>query len=221
MLQSFFNLGFGTSLAISYRGIRSRNFFTRKEKNMNKSLLSSLAIIFFFSFALSNIAHSQVNNVECTVKSSQDEPDGGLSGFHSLRFKIEQYNRNINRSCLEKIFFELFKKFNIVAKDTFTIDQTNDDDYDGDGNNLILGGPLADVVIDGSQLEKDQCVFEIYSDNVKLSYLTIRVWDADYAICDHGSGNEISNVNIIETKPTFKIPYPFRKVPMVSLPPQG
>ncbi len=138
----------------------------------------------------------------CTVVSSSDSVDN----FSSLRRKIEQgFNRSSQRMCTESIRFNAGSEFNIQAEDTYTIQTPADTDTNGDGWGLKIFGNGSDVVIDGALLEHDQCVFEVWNDDIQMSGLTIRVWDKDFAICDHGQGNDFSAVTIIETKPHLKL----------------
>jgi hypothetical protein len=141
-------------------------------------------------------ARSDVDNTKCFVNTSSDSIDN----FHSLRRKIANYNRTTNRMCTEKILFLAFQEYDIVTQETLVIANPTDNDFNGDGWDLSLSGTWADATIDGTKLPRNHCVIEIHSDNVVIRDITIKVYDKDFAICDYGSGNDFSDVTVIQTK---------------------
>lgn len=140
-----------------------------------------------------------IKATECTVNTQED--DAGSPHPRSLRGSLLYgYNRQgTGRACTEVIKFYAGVDFKIKPQAPLVIDNENDVDSDGDGNNLLITkGDANSVTIDGTDpsYSEDNCVVDVKNNKVKISGLTIKAKKRDKALCgqDLASG---SNVTII------------------------
>ena len=153
-------------------------------------------------------ARATVDNTTCTVLSNSDSVDD----FNSLRRKIEQgYNRDNYRMCTEKVDFGGSQNYTIKLQGTLLLHNENDLDCPagpgkpavcGDGWGFILDGTTASsVLIDATGLAEGTCAIRLQGNRISLRGFKIRVNKRESAICDEGSNNDTSGVEIETANP--------------------
>ncbi len=131
------------------------------------------------------------DNTRCHLLSAQDNPED----INSFRYKIEHgFNRENDRMCTDAIEFETEGE---VVELKSTLRFTNAADGDGDNctshddpYNLIVAGN--GTVIDATQIDPDQCVFELKNSGAHFQDMVIRTKNPEKVFCDEGKGNTYS-----------------------------
>lgn len=160
-------------------------------------MLVFLFLLIFWATLLPSpyaIADSDFNY--CWVQSSSDE----ASEYHSLRSIIEN-NFNKDSFCRSTVFFEKNKSFYIKLQKSLTLRNTSAQDYDDSGMVFALTGHQSGgVVLDGSELEGDDCVLNIDVNTqegpVLIADLTLRVKKVAKAICAANENVEVITHNL-------------------------
>ncbi len=185
-------------------------------RHLIRRALCLLGLILSFSWTQGVLG--VVDNTTCWVLSSSNS----AADFNSLPRKLlEGFNRDIHRACTEKIAFQEGKEFSITLSETLAI--ANREDLDcppgpgkpavcGDGWGLIVDGtPALSVTIDATKLPEGTCALRLAANRVLLTGFAIKVKRAEDAICDEGSNNDVSGVEILpelEPPPPSSSPSP-------------
>lgn len=184
------------------------------------------AVLFACFAGAAGSAHATVDNTTCVVLTNSDSAED----FHSLRRKMDEgFNRDRHRACTEWIHFGNEKEFHIRL--TRTLEISNESDLDcsagpgkpavcGDGWGFILDGTTSpSVTLDASGLPEGTCALRLQAHRVLVKGLRIIVHRAQDAICDEGSGNDFTGVEIISDDAPPPSPTPSPSPSPTPLPP--
>lgn len=158
--------------------------------------LMVLGLFSLFFFQTSELKAETITASICRVNTQEDNP--GAPHPRSLRGSVEDgFNRQgTGRACTEQILFYGGASYTISLHDTIDFTNDNDVDSDGDGNNLIVDGTGATVVIDATamqDLDPSKCAFHLKNSKSIWKNMTLRVRDANKAFCDDGNNNHHTN----------------------------
>jgi len=149
---------------------------------MLRSVLLTLSAVLIVFYSMLPTAFAA-----CTVKNPSDK------GIGTLRLALEE--EGSGGVCPQINFSYPNGPAITYPQSSYFIGNIPDNGAAGGGWNLIITGN-AGVLIDGTDLPEDQCVFSIHANHIQIQNLAVKVHHADKAFCDYGTGNDFKGAVI-------------------------